>query len=407
MDPPKIWLTAGSLTPGYRPSRLPAHARRLGSDPGIPRMLEAGDGFPRPFLDLFVRTPRLDGRAGQPVWLILSLAPRDETAHSRLPEPVRTESRPGGTRMRHKSLLLTLAAVPSLFAWPNSVEADFSLPFVGGTNNNSASLGIRQFGKGPAIDGSNWYGAGPGIWEGPVPDYVGVYGFSYEGHAAWFESGNDQLDLVLGGPVGRINTDPRSPSSDLILSSNNDVDIRLDNDGGGNGVFNIRNSTGAPVASVDEAGTLSTRILQIRGGADLSENFEIQTNPIFPPLRSGLVVSIDPAHPGKLMVASEAYDKKVAGIVSGGQDINPGIVISYDDANTSQATPVALSGRVYSWADASSEAIRPGDLLTTSATPGHAMRATDHERAPGAIIGKAMTGLDSGTGLVLVLISLQ
>jgi hypothetical protein len=35
------------------------------------------------------------------------------------------------------------------------------------------------------------------------------------------------------------------------------------------------------------------------------------------------------------------------------------------------------------------------------------MKATDRDRAHGAIIGKAMTGLDSRTGLVLVLVNLQ
>jgi len=68
---------------------------------------------------------------------------------------------------------------------------------------------------------------------------------------------------------------------------------------------------------------------------------------------------------------------------------------------------VALSGRVYVKADASTGPIRPGDLLTTSATPGHAMKVTDHDQAQGAILGKAMTSLDSGTGLVLVLVTLQ
>jgi hypothetical protein len=69
--------------------------------------------------------------------------------------------------------------------------------------------------------------------------------------------------------------------------------------------------------------------------------------------------------------------------------------------------PVALSGRVYCWVDASRGAIKPGDLLTTSSTPGHAMKATNAARAQGAIIGKAMTGLKSGRGLVLVLVNLQ
>jgi hypothetical protein len=72
-----------------------------------------------------------------------------------------------------------------------------------------------------------------------------------------------------------------------------------------------------------------------------------------------------------------------------------------------EAVPVALSGRVYCWADASYGSIQPGDLLTTSATPGHVMGVTDYERAQGAILGKAMGALEEGRGLVLVLVSLQ
>jgi hypothetical protein len=66
-----------------------------------------------------------------------------------------------------------------------------------------------------------------------------------------------------------------------------------------------------------------------------------------------------------------------------------------------------LTGRVYCWANASYGPIEPGDLLTTSDTPGHAMKVTDHAKAQGAIIGKAMTELKQGKGLVLVLVTLQ
>ena len=69
--------------------------------------------------------------------------------------------------------------------------------------------------------------------------------------------------------------------------------------------------------------------------------------------------------------------------------------------------PVALTGRVYCRVDARAGAVEPGDLLTTSDTPGHAMKASDVARRPGAVIGKAMTGLAEGTGLVLVLVNLQ
>ena len=67
---------------------------------------------------------------------------------------------------------------------------------------------------------------------------------------------------------------------------------------------------------------------------------------------------------------------------------------------------VALSGRVYVQADASNHPIQPGDLLTTAAAPGYAMKVQDYSRAQGAILGKAMTGLKDGKGLVLVLVSL-
>jgi hypothetical protein len=69
--------------------------------------------------------------------------------------------------------------------------------------------------------------------------------------------------------------------------------------------------------------------------------------------------------------------------------------------------PVALTGRVYCQVDASYGAIQPGDLITTSGTPGCGMKVSNHSQSQGAVIGKAMTPLASGKGLVLVLVSLQ
>ena len=69
--------------------------------------------------------------------------------------------------------------------------------------------------------------------------------------------------------------------------------------------------------------------------------------------------------------------------------------------------PVALTGRVYAMVDTIYGSVEPGDLLTTSDTPGHARKVTDPARAQGAILGKAMTPLSEGKGLVLVLVALQ
>jgi hypothetical protein len=76
----------------------------------------------------------------------------------------------------------------------------------------------------------------------------------------------------------------------------------------------------------------------------------------------GLVVAIDPEHPGQLRLAQEAYDRTVAGCVSGANGLNPGLVMAQEDSAADGAFPVALSGRVYCRVDATYGPIRPGDL---------------------------------------------
>jgi hypothetical protein len=153
-------------------------------------------------------------------------------------------------------------------------------------------------------------------------------------------------------------------------------------------------------------GELSATVVEIRGGSDLSEMFEVSAANL-ESVRPGMVTCIDPEDPGKLQVSTEAYARTVAGIISGAGDLRPGMTMGQDGSIADGKHPVALTGRVYCYVDATKNPVVPGDLLTTSDTPGHAMKATDYARAQGAIIGKAMTGLKEGKGLVLVLVSLQ
>jgi hypothetical protein len=118
------------------------------------------------------------------------------------------------------------------------------------------------------------------------------------------------------------------------------------------------------------------------------------------------VLVIDEQNPGRLKLSEEPYDTRVAGVVSGANGVSPGIQM-HQEGLLEGGRNVALSGRVYVMADASNGQIKPGDLLTTSSTPGHAMKVTDHAKAQGAILGKAMTSLKNGKGGVLVLVSLQ
>ena len=116
---------------------------------------------------------------------------------------------------------------------------------------------------------------------------------------------------------------------------------------------------------------------------------------------------IDDKNPGTLRPSTSAYDSKVAGIVSGAGGVNPGMVL-HQEGVLDGGIEVAMVGRVYVKADARGAAIKPGDLLTSSDLAGHAMKAVNHAKAQGAIIGKAMTSLAKGeVGLVLVLVNLQ
>ena len=66
------------------------------------------------------------------------------------------------------------------------------------------------------------------------------------------------------------------------------------------------------------------------------------------------------------------------------------------------------AGRLYEvWVDFDWNASQDGDLLTTSPTQGHAMKAADHVKAFGAIIGKALKPLREGRGMIPVLVALQ
>lgn len=164
-----------------------------------------------------------------------------------------------------------------------------------------------------------------------------------------------------------------------------------------------------PDMTIRNDGTVSVKALEITG-ADLAELFTVRDTLVVTPRsagRAGLVVSIDADTPGSLEVSDRPYDQRVAGVISGAKNIGPGMILGKEMATGEHAHAVALSGRVYVWADASAAPIAPGDLLTTSPIPGHAMKVVDASRAQGAVLGKAMSKLESGTGLVLVLVSLQ
>ena len=132
----------------------------------------------------------------------------------------------------------------------------------------------------------------------------------------------------------------------------------------------------------------------------------------------GDVLAIGPD--GKLVRSAEPNATNVAGVYS----TRPGFVgdirlaerglepreEASADADDGVWLPVALTGVVPVKASAENGAIRPGDLLTTSATPGYAMLAEPVSLngveiyRPGTLLGKALEPLAAGRATIKVLL---
>jgi hypothetical protein len=288
------------------------------------------------------------------------------------------------------------------------------------TSPGALSAGVYGYNYGTGSNGvgvrGNHDGTGAGVY-GVCADGKGVYGVTTNGYAGYFFGGKNYFQ-------GNVGIGTTTPSGVLYTSSKNleiqgtapsivldDTDGSFQNDfeiiNGGDKVLFRDATAGIDVMALGLSGTRSTivRVLEITGGSDLSERFEVSAED--EQVKPGMVVCIDPENPGDLVVSKTTYDRTVAGIVSGAGGVKPGMLMGQEGTEADGEHPVALSGRVYCWADASKSAIEPGDLLTTSDTSGHAMKVTDYDKSQGATLGKAMTSLKEGKGLVLVLVSLQ
>jgi hypothetical protein len=136
-------------------------------------------------------------------------------------------------------------------------------------------------------------------------------------------------------------------------------------------------------------------------GADCAEQFDCAGGQMIEP---GTLVVIDDN--GELGASQKAYDGKVAGVVAGAGTYRPGIILDKQPTGNPRVV-LSLIGKAYCKVDAAYGEIVIGDLLTSSPSTGHAMKASDREKAFGAIVGKALSPLASGKGIVPILIALQ
>jgi len=257
--------------------------------------------------------------------------------------------------------------------------------------------------EGAMVVGSSYSGSSTAPSNGMlVQGNTGIGTTGPGSHRLYVESSGSGVD----GATAFIQNTHASGLAMIVEATSSDLPLLVSQKGDGD-VFRCDSWTGGwhSVFKVENDGRVVCSELQLTGGSDLSEQFNIKS--VDEDVKPGMLVCIDPEHLGELTVSTKPYDRTVAGIISGAGGIETGVLMGQKDSKADGSHPVALTGRVYCWADVSNGSIQPGDLLTTSDIPGHAMKVTDYARAQGAIIGKAMSSLEEGEGLVLVLVSLQ
>jgi hypothetical protein len=153
------------------------------------------------------------------------------------------------------------------------------------------------------------------------------------------------------------------------------------------------------VADREDEGTLPfpPQLTDSTGNASGKGECPLSLVEVSEPVEAGDVLVVDLAGPDRMRASTSPGDRAVVGVVAEEPETA--------DGESALRAPVAFAGIVSCKVDAGYGSIRAGDLLVTSPTPGHAMRADDPE--PGTVLGKALEPLDSGSGAIRVLVTLR
>jgi len=256
----------------------------------------------------------------------------------------------------------------------------------GDTGNTFGVAGVSFSPAGQGISGNNTSPVGGGGG--------GVFGVTSAGDGG-FSFGVSGVALAnTGASVGVVGQ----------TFSPNGIGGLFDNAAGGNILVGGVGQPAVAVFRVDGHGTVFADGGFRPSGADFAESMAV-TGDISKYAPGDLLV-IDSAASRQVALAQQPYSTLVAGIYS----TQPGMLGStrrVEEAAAKDELPLAVVGIVPCKVSAENGPIHVGDLLVTSATPGHAMKGTDRNRMLGAVVGKALEPLEKGTGLILVLVTLQ
>ena len=237
-------------------------------------------------------------------------------------------------------------------------------------------------------------------------------------------------DITAGGvgASGTVKVTNNKGEETGKMEGNGRLDLGGNNTTGATGIISLKNSSGEEIIGLNaQSGNIilggpgaggditiknsnDIETIKINGttgdieflNADFAEDFDVCEESI-DTVKPGAVMILD--ENGKLAPCHSAYDSKVVGIIAGAGSFKSGIVM--DKNGHKNRLPIAMMGKVYCLADAESSPIQVGDMLTTSQKTGHAMKVSDIGKAFGTVIGKALSGLSQGTGLIPVLVNLQ
>ncbi len=273
---------------------------------------------------------------------------------------------------------------------------------VSGVTDKGTGIGV--YGAGLSETGTN-----VGVYGSSAsPDGIGVAGNNLRGGFAGYFSGMKAESAALDGHVVVIeNMGTGSAGADGLAIS---MSGESDTPGSNVNFITFFGGSETPVGAIEGNG--SGGVVYKSGGADFAELLPASAG-----LEPGDVVVIGPE--GKLMRSTQANQTNVAGVYStapgflGGMNGKMETMEAQGKTGHGDRAPIAIVGIVPVKVSAENGPIRPGDLLTPSNTPGHAMKAKPVNLdgvefyRPGTIIGKALEPLDKGTGVISVLITLH